>query len=281
MRYHNLGVFWLLFTVAAVGLVVVRTVTIGLWVEAALTVAFTLLLVNSGVPLARRLVRNALVERNSPSQGAVFASIGAVFATLVAFAVVVVWEHYAETQTTVAQEANALANIERLSRGFPVEKRRQVQEATRTYAYVVVDAEWKNMAEHGPDPRAQSQLGDIWSVYMNVKPADRDDPLYEASVANLQELSDNRRLRLLAAEYRVPGVVWILLYFGGVVTIVMVYFFGVRRDWMQRVVVSVGALVIALSIFLVSALENPFKGEVAIQPDAFTHVVDQMQNLER
>ncbi|MFJ2745209.1 hypothetical protein ACIO3O_36755 [Streptomyces sp. NPDC087440] len=280
MRFHRLWVHWLLFLGSALGLILVKRATLPLWASCVLLVGLSVLLVNAGLPLARYCVRNVAMTQNSASQAAVFAMIGTVFATLVAFAVVVVWENYADAESTVAQEANALADLERMSRGFAVPVRRQVQEASRTYATIVIGDEWDAMTASGADPRAHAALTELWTVYTDMGPDGKASPLYQPSIERMNSLGDNRRLRLLAARSEVPTVVWLMLYCGGVLSVVMVYFFGVRRDWVQRLVVSVLATVVALSVFLVASLEKPFGGDAGIGPDAFESVVASMQNLE-
>lgn len=280
MKYHRLWPHWLLFVGSAVALIAVKIAELPTWPACFLLVGLAALLVNAGLPLARYCVRNLFLERNTAAQNAVFAVIGTVYATLVAFAVVVVWESYSQAESTVAQEANALADLERMSRGFSVPVRRQVQEAARTYATLVINVEWRQMADRGPDPRAHAALTELWTVYTDMSPKLKENPLYETSVERLNEIDDNRRLRLLASQTEVPAVVWVMLYCGGVLSVVMVYFFGVRRDWVQRLLVSVLAVVVALSVFLVASLEKPFAGDSGISPDAFVSVVANMQNLE-
>jgi Na+/proline symporter len=58
---------------------------------------------------------------------------------------------------------------------------------------------------------------------------------------------------------------------GGVITIAFTYLFGLESTVVHTLMVASLALIIALSLFTVAALNHPFKGDVRIHPDAFEH----------
>ncbi|GAA2072779.1 hypothetical protein GCM10009801_25610 [Streptomyces albiaxialis] len=281
MKHHRLWIHWILFLGSGAALVVIRTADLPAVVAGVLLVAAAVVLVNAGLPLARHGVRHVVAEQNSAVQAAVFAIVGSLYATLVHFSVVVVYDGYTRADATVAQEANALADLERMSKGFSGPVHRQVQEASLTYASIVVNDEWHTMTRRGSDPQAQAALAELWTIYTSMGPRDRENALYAPSIERLNQLDDSRRVRLRASVRDVPSVVWLMFYCGGVLAVVMVFFFGVRRDWVQRVIVSVLAAVVALSVFLVTSFEQPFSGNSAITPDAFETVLIHLRSRER
>ncbi|MFG3252749.1 DUF4239 domain-containing protein [Streptomyces sp. NPDC048172] len=281
MKHHRLWIHWILFLGSGAALVVIRTAELPAVVAGLLLVAAAIVLVNAGLPLARHGVRHVVAEQNSAVQAAVFAIIGSLYATLVHFSVVVVYDGYTRADATASQEANALADLERMSKGFSGPVHRQVQEASLTYASIVVNDEWHTMTRRGSDPQAQAALAELWTIYTSMGPKDRENALYAPSIERLNQLDDSRRLRLRASVRDVPSVVWMMFYCGGVLAVVMVFFFGVRRDWVQRVIVSVLAAVVALSVFLVTSFEQPFSGNSAITPDAFETVLIHLRSRER
>ncbi|MDJ1138197.1 DUF4239 domain-containing protein [Streptomyces iconiensis] len=281
MKHHRLWVHWTVLLGSCAGLVVVRLSELPAVVACLLLVAAAVLMVNAGLPLARHGVRHVVAEQNSAVQAAVFAIVGSLYATLVHFSVVVVWDGYSRADTLVAQEANALADLERLSHGFSGPVHRQVREATLTYAGIVINDEWHAMAHRGSEPQAQAALAELWTIYTSMGPDDRENALYGPSIERLSRLDESRRQRLHASVRDVPAVVWLMFYCGGVLAVVMVFFFGVRRDWLQRIIVSVLAGVVALSVFLVTSFEEPFSGDAAIRPDAFVTVQYHLRSQER
>ena len=90
---------------------------------------------------------------------------------------------------------------------------------------------------------------------------------YETSLDRLSELTDSRRMRLGAAREHVPGILWILLWGGGGVTVLFTYFFGVRNVRSQMLMTGALALLIAFVLFLIVALNNPFAGVTRVGPE--------------
>lgn len=276
----RLAVLWVLPAVALVVWVAAREAVHATWLLGLVLTGAGLLMGDAGLHLVRNRVDADHLEEHSTAHTAVFAIVGTFYAVLVAFAIVAVWEDYSRTQEIVQTEANALANLERVSRGFPVEVRRQVQEAASTYARLVVDKEWPAMAEKGTSEQAHAALIELWSVYTDVGPEVRDSHLYDESIGLLTDIDDNRRLRLLASRKTVPAVTWILIYGGGFVTIALTYFFAVTKGWLLRSFVASIAFTVSVSLFLVAALEGPFSGGLVVSSGAFSFVLENMQHLE-
>ncbi|MGH3387759.1 MAG: DUF4239 domain-containing protein [Actinomadura sp.] len=257
-----------------------REASIPTKVQGAAMVLCALLVADLGFKVTRRLVPFEVLRRHGAAQTAIFAIVGTVYGLIAAFVVIVVWEDFSSTDATVAREANALADLERMSAGFAVVERRQVQGAARSYAYQVIHEEWPAMAEGRSSERAQAALIELWHVYTDMGPAERAHPLYDHSIDRLTEMDDNRRLRLAAGSERVPAIMWGMLYAGGSSVVILAYLFESPRDWFQRFIIALLAGTIMFSIFLVVALEGPFDGDVSVNPAPFQYVLDHMQTLE-
>ena len=212
--------------------------------------------------------------------GAVFGLIGTLFSILIAFSIIVVWGSYVGAASTSAEEANALGNLESMSRGFSVPVRRQVQEAVRSYAKLVIAEEWPKMAEGETSERADALLIELWHIYTDIAPAERSHPVYSQSLARLNEVTTNRRLRLLTIDDRVPPILWVLLTVVGLLLLMLSFQFDIAAPWTHAVIVGVIAILVSLPLLLVAALDNPYGGLMAIEPEPFQLVLDNLQQLE-
>jgi hypothetical protein len=96
-----------------------------------------------------------------------------------------------------------------------------------------------------------------------------DEQLYAKGLDQIEELNDARRMRLVAAEEGVPGVLWSVLIFGGIAAIGFTYLFGLESTWAHRLMVVTLAAVIGLVLFTVAALGHPFEGGARIGTGAF------------
>jgi uncharacterized membrane protein len=70
-------------------------------------------------------------------------------------------------------------------------------------------------------------------------------------------------MRLVAAEEGLPGVLWVVLIFGGIAVVGFTYLFGLENTWAQRLMVVTLAAVIGLVLFTMGAMEHPLSRGLA------------------
>ncbi|GAA2010826.1 DUF4239 domain-containing protein [Catenulispora yoronensis] len=250
------------------------------WLAGVLRIVGVAAVADLTVPLGHWLFPRGLAGNDNGLLGVILALVGTFFALIVGFVVVVVWQSMSDADSVTAREANALADLERVSRGFPVRIRRQVQGAARTYARLVIHDEWPRLAGGGTSERAGAALAELWEVYTLLGPPERDDPLYAHSMALLTELDDSRRQRLLLAAKRIPTALWLLMVADSVIIVALAQAFGLTGAVRDRLVMISTVGTIAFVLFLIGELDAAFSGDLKVKPDAFSTVLSGMSHLE-
>ena len=227
-----------------------------------------------GLLLVQRLVPIELRKQHNDVAGFIYAVVGIAYAVLLGLVVVAVWEQYQIARDTTEREADELAELfwlgQRLS---PVEGRR-LQELSRSYARVVVDEEWPLMARGESSPRAWALIDEIRLTVQNLDPhTDAGQVLYEQGFERVHDLADARRDRLVEAEQGIPGILWVVLVTGAIITVGFTYLFGLDDTTTHTLMVALLALIIGLVLFTIGSLEYPFRGIVQVGPDAFELVL--------
>jgi hypothetical protein len=227
----------------------------------------------AGVVLVRRAVAPAALENVSEAAGSVYAVVGGVYAVLLAFVVVVVWERHSTAETRVEQEANALGDLFRNAGAFPGPARDSLLRAIDHYIGLVVVDEWATMEDERASPAAAEAYGALWRAYIRFEPRTQRELLwYRTSLDRLNDLGDARRLRLLSSRRRVPDVLWAVLFIGGAITIGFGLFFGTKSIWSQALLVAIVAVTVSLVLLLIWTLQHPFSGVARLDPVAFEQV---------
>ena len=237
----------------------------------------------AGLELVQRLVPADSRQRHNDVAGFIYAALGVIYAVLLALVVIAVWEEFQAADATVEQEANATAEIAWLAHRLPEPRGSHIQELCRSYAEEVVHKEWPLM-ERGEVPSMRQTPGtptgwtiidDIRTKLQDFDPHTKaDEQLYAQGLDQIEELNDARRLRLVAAEEGVPGVLWSVLIFGGIAAIGFTYLFGLQNTWAHRLMVVTLAAVIGLALFTVAALGHPFEGGARIGTGAFEQILE-------
>jgi hypothetical protein len=88
----------------------------------------------------------------------------------------------------------------------------------------------------------------------------------------LDHVTQARRVRLILAAGLVPGVIWLVLFGGAVITIGFTFFFGAENLRAQMVMTGALAALIFAELLIVVAIDHPFAGTVKVGPEALDAV---------
>lgn len=235
-----------------------------------------------GLRTVRRFVPIAVLKAHHEVAGFIIGVLGAIYAVLLAFVVVALWNQYEDASAAVAREANQLSDLAHVTRGFSDPKgRHRLTGMIGAYTRSAINDEWPTMAEGEASLRTQSALDQLWRAYLEIDPETyRDSTLYDQSLSTLREMSDSRRLRLFASRNDLPILIQLLLWGGGLITISFTYFFGVESIRAQSLMTAGLTGIIAFNLFLVLALDNPFHGFLRVPPEPLQDILGRIQSIE-
>lgn len=241
------------------------------WIWGILLVGGIGLLAAVGALLSRRWVGVEVLKLNNEAAGFIYAVVGVLYAVILGFTAIIVWEQFERAQAVVEQEANELADLYRDAQAFPDDLRKELETHLRSYASLVAEKEWPAMAKGRSSPEAWEAYNQLWRSYYRFRPQNEHERIwYEQSLTRLNQLGDQRRLRLLSSRSEgVPDVMWVALLGAGVITIGFSFLFGTRHATAQVLMTSGLAMTIALVLYSILALEHPFAGITRVEPHAF------------
>jgi hypothetical protein len=193
------------------------------------------------------------------------------YAVLLGFTAIIVWERYDQAQTAVENEANELGDLFRDAQAFPDEVRKELETKLRSYIRLVMAKEWPAMAENKLSLETQDAFNQLREAYRRFAPQTKQERIwFTQSLTSLNQLNDQRRLRLLSNRSTgIPNVMWVVLLGAGAVTISFSFLFGTRNTAAQLLMTAGLALTISPVLLSVVALERPFAGIARIEPNAF------------
>ena len=245
-----------------------------------LLVAITTVVAVGGLVLVQRLVSTERRMQHNDVAGFIYAVLGVSYAVLLGLMLIAVWEQWNAAEEVASDEANELAGIFYFAHALPQPEGRHIQQLALSYAQVVVEEEWTAMEQGGSSPKAWATLDELRGTILGLEPptgakqVPYSQARYNEVLEQLHGLGDGRRERLLAASGGLPTILWVVLIGGGVITIAFTYLFGLQNTLVHTLMVASLALIIALSLFSVAALDHPFKGDVRIHPEAFEQVLE-------
>src|SRR6185437_3944152 len=105
------------------------------------------LTVFAGLLLSRFWSRRLQGQTRSDVLASYVTVIGTLYAVLLAFVLLSVWEQYDSARAAAEREASAMADLVRLTAGLPEPAAGGVRAALREYGQAVIDDEWARMAD--------------------------------------------------------------------------------------------------------------------------------------
>jgi hypothetical protein len=220
--------------------------------------------------IGRRIFKVETLKHHHDITGPLFGTIGVIYAVLMAFLVVVAWQNYDEACNDVVKEANYYADMYRDTVAFSEPFKSTIRENLSKYVNAIVKEEWPLLASGQSSQNVKQLWDNIWDMYGSYQPKnDTEKIFFQETVGRLNDAGEMRRERLMNAKQGLHPVLWFILIMGGIITIVFTAFFGSEHLKTQIIMSVLFALLIALVLFTILALDYPFTGDVAVTPQAF------------
>ena len=152
----------------------------------------------AGLLIVHRFVPHHKLKLHNDVTGPIFGTLGAIYAVLLAFAVIIVWQSFDKSSLNVEKEANCLAALYRDSETFSQEFKQKVRSSVKDYAQAVINEEWKTIVRGEASPRVEKILENLWFLYGSYLPKTETEKVFFAeSVRKLNELGELRTSRLM------------------------------------------------------------------------------------
>jgi hypothetical protein len=101
-----------------------------------------------------------------------------------------------------------------------------------------------------------------------------DEMVKTEMLGRLNQVIETRRLRLESVESGLSMVLWLVVVVGGALNMALTWMFVTDRTPAHALLVGVLGSLVGLLVFMVAAMDNPFRGELSVSPRPFEVVLD-------
>jgi Protein of unknown function (DUF4239) len=230
-----------------------------------------------GLYLFNKLVNVHTRHKDTETVGLTYAIVAVVYAVLIAFIVVDVFETFAKGDEVATAEANKLSNLMLVSAGLPPPIANAIRGEIDKYIDIVVKSEWPSqqagkLGEAVFEP-GWTTLAHLSTRLAEFEPATAGQKVNKGEMLrSMNELMKARRSRVLAAGEHLPDVVWQILLLAGAIAVFYTYLFGAHNFRIHLAITGLISTTIAVVFVLIIALDYPFRGEVSVGDEAFVGV---------
>ena len=210
-----------------------------------------------------------------------FASAIAVFYSLtVGLIAVGVWTTYSQVENTVSAEATAIGCFYRDVSGYPEPARTRLQTQVREYTVFLIEQAWPAQRRGKSTDVATRRLSALEQELVRFEPATLGQQVLHAETfRQYNEVAGLRRKRLHAIGAGLPSVMWSVVLFGAFLTITVTYLLKMQRI-VHFVLTGFFAMFIGLVVFVITSLDQPLSGPLAIDSGPYQLVLDRLTDLK-
>jgi len=229
----------------------------------------------------QRHLRSEGLRRHNDVAGFLFSAVGILYAVVLGFVVVVVWQKYDGAVDIVEAEVNATGDLYHAVGSYPATPRAQIRSELQQYARTVIGVEWPAMERDEEVPETGVNLIDNVAYRVDsFAPTNwKEFAAQQAAISDVQRLLDSRRARLVQAAPAVPSVLWFALIVGALAMIAFCYIFGVENRPAQLVMTAILVALIGILFVVIQEFATPFSGSVRISADGWAYIQQRMSYI--
>jgi hypothetical protein len=188
------------------------------------------------------------------------------------------WQTFGDVQGIVSQESATLATLYRYVSQYPEPARSELQSGMQEYTLFVIQKGWPAQ-RRGLTPRegTKSLVNRVINPLGAFEPHNlREQVLHQEAMRQLSNMIDLRRKRFESVSSGMPISLWTLVLVGAALNLSLCWLFRCRNFSLHAALMGVLSVLLGLLIFMIAAMDYPFRGEMSVGPDAFQLVYDEV-----
>lgn len=224
-----------------------------------------------------QLPRLRFGEADGDFSTAMVTSIMVFYGLATALTAVNVWETYVKVEEITKQEASSLAVLYRNVSEYPEPSRGAMREEIRTYTEQLIHRSWPLQRRGRIPTEGVKTMDRLQSTLATFEPVtEAQKVLALETLSSFDRMMDARRMRLDSVERKLPGVMWLVVVLGAFISLFSAYHFPVRDPRLHRTQIGLLAGFIGLVLFMILALDRPYRGDLGLKATPYEIVYEQL-----
>jgi hypothetical protein len=249
------------------------------WVYDIPTLLFAVLVVGSciGVAIGGQRLSQRGVKRIAGKEGkyndlveTTLATVGVFFGITLGLISVGTWQNFADVSSNVNQEVAALGVLYRNVSLYPEPIRSDLRNGLQDYVHYVVTEAWPSQRQgivpEGGVPKVTAVQQRL-AVFESATDSQR--AVHAQTLANFDQMVMFRRNRLQSVASGLPATLWGVVVAGALLNLFIPWFLVYDRPRIHDLMSTLMAATIGLLLFLMAAMDNPFRGEFSVSAAPF------------
>ncbi|OOG37920.1 DUF4239 domain-containing protein [Polaromonas sp. A23] len=248
---------------------------------AALFCGACLLFTWGGVLLLRPWVRRWLGPEPGINDFASYflSAYGVFYGLVLGLIAVATYQNFSNVETTVSKEATSIATLYRDMSAYPDPVRGRLQKHMQDYVNFLINEAWPAQQQGQIHPGGSARVTALHHDLLAFEPTSRRDEIVHAeTLRQFNVFLEARYQRLQSVTTALSSVLWWVVCIGAALNFSLLWFFSLDKLSAHLALSGILALFVGLMLFFIAAMDNPFRGEESVSPDAYKLVRQRLMN---
>jgi hypothetical protein len=213
-------------------------------------------------------------KRVNDMVGFAFSSFFVLYGLLLGLLAVASYQNFSITDDMVTKEASSLAALYSDLRGYREPMRGRLQDQLRDYTRYVIDQSWPQQQRGIVTAEGTHRITQFMDEVLAFKPLEKSEEIIHAeALRQLNTFVAFRRTRLANVTIGIPATLWWVVALGAFISIVLIAMLDMEIH-VHLILGSALSVFLGSVIFVIAAMDNPFRGQVSVTPAAFETVYE-------
>ncbi len=234
-----------------------------------------------GLLLSRHYLTNRLIFSREINEAVNYfgCAMAALYSVTLGLIAVASWSNFSNVDALVSREAASIGVLYRDVGGYPEPLRTELRHALREYTVFVIEKVWPAQQHDILLDQPTAMLTNIHQKILDYEPTTMGRQVMHAeAMRKFNELVDLRRQRIDQVDSGLPAILWVVVCFGGLLTLSVSYLFFIEDIRFHILLLSMLTIFVASMIFLIAALDRPFLGAVSVTPESYRTVIQRVMD---
>jgi hypothetical protein len=225
-------------------------------------------------PILRQFVK--MTPAANDVVGYVLSCFCVFYGLLLGLIAVTAYQNASDTEKNVVHEASSLAALYQEVSGAREPPGQNLRRLLRDYTRYVIKYAWP-LQQRGIVPTEGGiRVNAFQEELLKFQPQTPSEEIMHAeALRQFNGFVEHRRMRLHSVNAGIPPVMWYVVVVGAIINLALVWMFEMRFVT-HLILGGLLAAYLGTMIFLIAAMDNPFRGEVSVAPTAFEALFKQM-----
>ncbi len=249
------------------------------WLFAIVTIIAYIIFGAVGLYLTRKWVRRLHQVDHSHNDivGYYLAAVTVFYGITLGLVAVGTWGTFSTISSKVDSEAQVIASIYRDVSSYNEPWKSEMKRDLQLYTQNVITISWPLQRKGIVSQSSGIYLDSLQTHLMSFQPHTMSEEINQAEVFKQYNiLVEFRRARLDAVQANLPAPLWWLVIIGGLICIVVSFFFDTKSFGMHFWMTTLLSALLGLMVFLIATMDNPFRGGLSVSSKPLELIYKQM-----